>query len=155
MEKKITCPVCFSGERCFEDVQEQADKTFSSFMCFKCGYTSNSAYKWESPELKQAQVGATQLMNDVSFYDEEREIMWFPTVLNMGDLGVIYPEGSKNNWVYKYAQVRKLTELEKKDSKYEGHHSILDVEDAKTYGQYEFLEACKDMGIIKDLDGGS
>ena len=155
MEKKITCPVCFSGERCFEDVQEQADKTFSSFMCFKCGYTSNSAYKWESPELKQAQVGATQLMNDVSFYDEEREIMWFPTVLNMGDLGVIYPEGSKNNWVYKYAQVRKLTELEKKDSQYEGHHSILDVEDAKTYGQYEFLEACKDMGIIKDLDGGS
>ena len=46
MEKKITCPVCFSGERCFEDVQEQADKTFSSFMCFKCGYTSNSAYKY-------------------------------------------------------------------------------------------------------------
>mgnify|MGYP001171786560 FL=1 len=155
MEKKITCPVCFSDDRCFEDVQEQADKTFSSFMCFKCGYTSNSAYKWESPELKQAQMGATQLMNDVSFYDEEREIMWFPTVLNMGDLGVIYPEGSKNNWVYKYAQVRKLTELEKKDSKYEGHHSILDVEDAKTYGQYEFLEACKDMGIIKDLDGNS
>jgi len=155
MEKKITCPVCFSDDRCFEDVQEQADKTFSSFMCFKCGYTSNSAYKWESPELKQAQMGATQLMNDVSFYDEEREIMWFPTVLNMDDLGVIYPEGSKNNWVYKYAQVRKLTELEKKDSKYEGHHSILDVEDAKTYGQYEFLEACKDMGIIKDLDGNS
>ena len=155
MEKKITCPVCFSDDRCFEDVQEQADKTFSSFMCFKCGYTSNSAYKWESPELKQAQMGATQLMNDVSFYDEEREIMWFPTVLNMGALGVIYPEGSKNNWVYKYAQVRKLTELEKKDSKYEGHHSILDVEDAKTYGQYEFLEACKDMGIIKDLDGNS
>ena len=155
MEKKITCPVCFSDDRCFEDVQEQADKTFSSFMCFKCGYTSNSAYKWESPELEQAQMGATQLMNDVSFYDEEREIMWFPTVLNMGDLGVIYPEGSKNNWVYKYAQVRKLTELEKKDSKYEGHHSILDVEDAKTYGQYEFLEACKDMGIIKDLDGNS
>ena len=70
MEKKITCPVCFSDDRCFEDVQEQADKTFSSFMCFKCGYTSNSAYKWDSQELKQAQTGATQLMNDVSFYDE-------------------------------------------------------------------------------------
>jgi len=155
MEKKITCPVCFSDDRCFEDIQEQAEKTFSSYMCFKCGFTSNSAYKWESQELKQAQTGATQLMNDVSFYDEEREIMWFPTVLNMGDLGVIYPEGSKNNWVYKYAQVRKLTELEKKDDKYEGHHSMLDVEDAKTYGQYEFLDACKDMGIIKDLDGDS
>ena len=152
MEKKITCPVCFSGERCFEDVQEQADKTFSSFMCFKCGYTSNSAYKWESPELKQAQVGATQLMNDIALFDEDREIVWFPSVLNMGKFGVIYPEGIQNNWVYKLAEVRPLTDLEKKDDKYDGHESILDVENAKTYGQYEFLDACKEMGIIKELD---
>lgn len=154
-EKVITCPVCFSGDRCFEDVQEQAEKTFSSYMCFKCGYTSNSSYKWESQELKQAQLGATQLMNDVSFYDEDREIMWFPSVLNMGSLGMIYPEGTENNWVYKFAQVRKLTELEKKDPKYKGHEQMLDVEDAKEYGQYEFLDACKDMGVIKDLESGS
>ena len=50
-EKKISCPVCFNGEKCFEDVQEQAEKTFSSYICFNCGYTSNSAYQWESPEF--------------------------------------------------------------------------------------------------------
>ena len=55
--------------------------------------------------LNRTNVGVTQLMNDVSFYDEEREIMWFPSVLNMGDLGVIYPEGSKNNWVYKLTKL--------------------------------------------------
>ncbi len=151
-EVKITCPNCFNGEKCFEDTQEQDGKSFSSYMCFNCGFTSNSAYKWDTPELKQAQVGATQLMNDVALYDEEREIMWFPSVLNMGKFGVIYPEGSKNNWVYKLAEVRTLTDLEKKDPKYEGHDSILDVENAKTYGQYEFLDACKEMGIIKELD---
>ena len=143
---------CFNGEKCFEDTQEQDGKSFSSYMCFNCGFTSNSAYKWDTPELKQAQVGATQLMNDVALYDEEREIMWFPSVLNMGKFGVVYPEGSKNNWVYKLAEVRTLTDLEKKDPKYEGHDSILDVENAKTYGQYEFLDACKEMGIIKELD---
>ena len=151
-EKKISCPVCFNGEKCFEDVQEQAEKTFSSYICFNCGYTSNSAYQWESPELKDAQLGATQLMNDVSFFDEDRNIMWFPSVLNMGKFGVIYPEGIQNNWVYKLAEVRPLTDLEKKDDKYDGHESILDVENAKTYGQYEFLDACKEMGIIKELD---
>ena len=36
-------------------------------------------------------------MNDVSF-DESRNIMWFPSVLNMGKLGVIYPEGTENEW---------------------------------------------------------
>ena len=151
-EKKIMCPNCFDEKQCFEDVQEQDGKSFSSYMCFNCGFTSNSAYKWDTPELKQAQVGATQLMNDVALYDEEREIMWFPSVLNMGKFGVVYPEGSKNNWVYKLAEVRTLTDLEKKDPKYEGHDSILDVENAKTYGQYEFLDACKEMGIIKELD---
>ena len=105
-----------------------------------------------SPELKKAQVGSSQLMNDISFYDEERELMWFPSVLNMGKLGVIYPDGVQNNWNYKLAEVRKLTELEKKDEKYEGHDSILDVENAKTYGQYEFLDACKAMGIMVDDD---
>jgi hypothetical protein len=151
-ELKITCPNCFNEEKCFEDVQDQDGKKFSSFMCFNCGFTSNSAYTWDSPELKQAQTGATQLMNDVALFDESRNIMWFPSVLNMGKLGVIYPEGIKENWVWKFAGVRKLTELEKKDEKYQGHDQILDVEDAQTFGQYEFLDACKMMGIIKELD---
>ena len=60
-------------------------------MCFNCGFTSNSAYKWDSPELKNAQVGATQLMNDIALFDEDREIVWFPSVLNMDKFGVIYP----------------------------------------------------------------
>ena len=59
-----------------------------------------------------------------------------------------YPDG----WNYKLAEVRKLTELELKDDKYKGHDSILDVDNAKTYGQHEFLDACREMGIIKDLD---
>ena len=151
-EKKITCPNCFNDERCFEDTQEQDGKTFSSYMCFNCGFTSNTAYKWGSQELKKAQLGATQLMNDIALLDEDREIMWFPSVLNMGKFGVIYPEGTQNNWVYKLAEVRPLTDLEKKDEKYDGHEHMLDVENSKSYGQYEFLDACKEMGIIKDLD---
>ena len=54
--------------------------------------------------------------------------------------------------MYKLAQVRPLTELEKKDEKYNGHTEMLDVEKAETFGQYEFLEACQKMGIIKELD---
>ena len=160
-EVKIDCPICFDTHQCFEDTvtQEQDDlaradapKEFKSYMCFNCGFTSNSAYTWDSPDLKKAQLGATQLMNDVAFYDEDRKIMWFPSVLNMGQLGMVYPEGTKNNWVYKYAKVRKLSEEEQQEERYKGHAQILDVDNAITYGQYEFLDACKDMGIIKDLD---
>ena len=141
-EIKIDCPVCFDTNQCFEDTVENKDGEFKSYMCFNCGYTSNSAYKWNTTELKKAQLGASQLMNDVSFYDEDREIMWFPSILNMGKLGVIYPEGTKNNWTYKMAQVRQLSESEQKEERYQGH---------KEYGQYDFLDACREMGIIKDL----
>ena len=150
-EIKIDCPVCFDTNQCFEDTVENKDGEFKSYMCFNCGFTSNSAYKWNTTELKKAQLGASQLMNDVSHYDEDREIMWFPSILNMGKLGVIYPEGTKNNWIYKMAQVRQLSESEQKEERYQGHKEILDVENAKEYGQYEFLDACREMGIIKDL----
>ena len=56
-EKVITCPNCFNDKRCFEDEQVLEEKKFSSFMCFNCGFTSNSTYTWESPELKKAQLG--------------------------------------------------------------------------------------------------
>ena len=44
-EVKITCPNCFSEDRCFESKMEIED--FSSYMCFNCGFTSNSLYKNE------------------------------------------------------------------------------------------------------------
>ena len=40
-EKVITCPVCFDNDHCFEEVQDE----WSSYICFRCGYTSNSMYK--------------------------------------------------------------------------------------------------------------
>ena len=156
MEKVITCPNCFNDNRCFEETQEHDGKTFKSYMCFNCGYNSNTTFKYGSKELEKAQLGGTQLMHDVAFYDADREIMWFPSIVNMGQLWMIYPEVTKNNWNYKLAQVRPLTPKEKEtqSEKYKGHEKMLDVENAKTFGQYEFLECCQEMGIVKDLDSG-
>ena len=72
-------------------------------------------------------------MKRVSFYDYDRKIHWFPTILNMGKFGMIYPEGVKDNWSWKFAQVRELTEEEQKDPKYEGHEHTLDIDNAKEY----------------------
>ena len=149
-EIKITCPCCLDSKQCFE---EKVDiENFSSFICFNCGFMSNTLYTNDSAALKKLKESTSELMNEISFYDYDRKIHWFPTILNMGEFGMIYPEGTKDNWVYKLAQVRPLTELEKKDEKYNGHTEMLDVEKAETFGQYEFLEACQKMGIIKELD---
>ena len=75
-------------------------------------------------------------------------MVWFPSVINMGEKGIIYPEGSLNDWNWYYA---KVIEIPKEDrEKYDGHEKRLDVENSKKFGQFEFMEACKSMGIIKD-----
>ena len=149
-ETKITCPNCLSDKHCFEeDVNNVED--FKSYMCFNCGFTSNSSFRKDSEVLNELLNKSTQLVRDVQFFDYDRKITWIPTTLNMGKLGIIFPEGSRNNWNWKFAEVRKLSSEEQKDPMYEGHEHSLDLENAKEYGQYEFLDACKEMGIIRDL----
>ena len=146
-EVKITCPNCFDNSQCFEETAMD----FKSYMCFNCGFTSNSAYVKDSQALKKAEESSTELMRDVSIFDYDRKIHWFPSILNMGKLGMIYPEGTKDNWVWKFAEVRKLSPEEQKDPVYEGNEYTLDMDNAKQYGQYEFMNACVEMGIIKEL----
>tara|TARA_B100001113_G_scaffold36615_1_gene25991 strand:+ start:2161 stop:2523 length:363 start_codon:yes stop_codon:yes gene_type:complete len=120
-------------------------------MCFACGFASNSLYVNDSDSLTKVQESSTELMREISMYDYDRKIHWFPSILNMGKLGMIYPEGTKDNWVWKFAEVRKLSPEEQKDPVYEGNEYTLDMDNAKQYGQYEFMNACVEMGIIKEL----
>jgi hypothetical protein len=149
MEKVIDCPVCFDSDRCFEDMQEK----FNSYMCFNCGFMSNSVYTDDNLDKIE---NSSKLVNELKFYDEGRKIYWYPSVVNMGQKGIIFPEGSPDNWIWKYAEVVPIKEEEQldypipgEDDKY--YTEKLDVEGAKTYGQYEFLHACKEMGITMEV----
>ena len=148
MEKVIECPLCNDKDRCFEDVQD----TFSSFMCFNCGYMSHSNYT----EEKISEIPHTsQLIRDLAFKDDDRDIYWYPSVVNMGKLGIIYPDGLPNDWNWKFAKVVQVGEEEQKNYPIPGkdeeyYTERLDVDNAQEFGQYEFLEACKSMGIVKD-----
>jgi phage pi2 protein 07 len=134
-EIKISCPNCFNDIQCFESKVETEE--LSSYMCFACGFASNSLYVNDSDTLKKVQDSSTELMRELSMYDNDRKIHWFPTILNVGKLGMIYPEGKKENWTWKFAEVREFT---------------LDIDNTKECGHHEFLDACKEMGILKELD---
>ena len=148
MERVIVCPVCGDEHSCFEDVQE----TFKSYMCFNCGFMSHSGYTKD----KISEIDHTsQLIRELAFLDDERDIYWYPSVVNMGKLGIIYPDGIPSNWVWKMARVVKVDEEEKmnypvpgKDDEY--YEERLDVDNAVEFGRYEFLKACQTMGIVKD-----
>ena len=149
MERVIDCPICYDSDTCFEDIQEK----FKSYMCFNCGFMSNTAYTEENSDKVE---NTSQLVEELKFFDEERKIYWFPSVVNMGPKGIIFPEGNIENWVWKYAEVVEISKEERdqypvpnKDGEF--YKEKLDVENAETYGQYEFLKACKKMGITMEV----
>ena len=148
MERIITCPVCFDIDHCFEDVQE----THSSYLCFKCGFMSDSRYKIGSIKLTENLKNSPKLVSDSKFEDKTRNIVWFPAVINMGKLGMIFPEGTSGDYSWKYAKVIEIPENER--AIYNNHTQRLDIENAQTFGKYEFVEACKSMGITRDIGNG-
>ena len=158
MEKVISCPVCFDHDNCFEDVQEN----YNSYLCFRCGFMSDSRYEVSSLQLVENLKKSPKLVQDLQYEDKDRNIVWFLSVINMGEKGIIYPDvvnkaeeqkGSFDNklvnYVWKYARVVDISEEEQ--HKYDNYSQRLDVENAKTFDKYQFIEACKEMGITRDL----
>ena len=146
MERVIDCPICYNVDQCFEDIQEG----FNSYLCFSCGFMSDSRYEVGSLKLIDNLKKSPKLVLDLQIRDKERNIVWFPSVINMGEKGMIYPEGKPESWFWKYARVVEVPKEER--SQYGGHDKKLDLEGAHTYGQKTgFLEACKSMGLTKDL----
>ncbi len=145
MERVIDCPVCYDTDNCFEDVQEN----YSSYLCFHCGFMSDSRYEISSLQLVENLKKSPLLVQKLKFEDKHRNIVWFPSVINMGELGMIFSEGTPEEYVWKYAKVVDVPKEEQ--HKYDNYDKRLDVENVKEYSQYEFLKACKEMGITRDL----
>ena len=130
----------------FEEVQE----TYSSFLCFSCGYMSDSRYQLDSLKLIDNLKKSPKLVQETKFEDKERNIVWFLSVINMGTLGMIYPEGTPNNFVWRYAKLADVPEGQEEN--YKGHKQFLDVENAEIFNSKEFLKACESMGITQRLN---
>ena len=110
---------------------------------------SDSRYEIGSIKLIESLKKSPKLVRESKFEDKERNITWFPSVINMGKLGIIYPEGNVDSYVWRYAKVVDIPEEER--SMYDNHTQRLDVENAETFGQYEFIKACEMMGITRDM----
>ena len=145
MERVIDCPHCFDTDHCFEDIQE----TFSSYLCFSCGFMSDSRYEIGSIDVIENLKKSPKLVVESQFEDKHRNIVWFPSVINMGKLGMIYPEGTKDEYVWKYAKVVDIPKEEQ--AVYNNYSQRLDVENAETFEQDNFMGACKAMGITERI----
>ena len=152
-DRKVTCPHCGS-KNCFESTEEATNTI--SYLCLKCGYTSNSYFTEDSEALQSSFQQAPSLINELQFFDSERKLVWIPCVLNMGKRGIIYPRGSRNDWNWYYARVVDIPKKEQKNFPVPEKENVfyqtrLDVENAMVFDKYEFMDACKEMGVTRDI----
>ena len=152
-DRKVDCPHCGS-KNCFESTENETSVV--SYLCLKCGYTTNSYFTEKSQQLLNAFSSSPTLIEELQFFDKNRNLVWIPCVLNMGKRGIIYPRGTRNNWDWEYARVVDIPLKEQKKYPVPGkedeyYKSRLDVENALKYEWDDFIGACSEMGITTEL----
>tara|TARA_Y100000593_G_C4245918_1_gene304652 strand:+ start:336 stop:839 length:504 start_codon:yes stop_codon:yes gene_type:complete len=155
-DKKVNCPHCDSVN-CFESTEEATG--IISYLCLRCGYTTNSYFTKESESLQNSFNTAPTLIKELQFFDKKRKLVWIPCVLNMGKRGIIFPKGTKNNWSWHYAKVEDIPKVEQKNFPVPGkenefYKSRLNVDNSEVFEWNDFIGACESMGITADLING-
>ena len=155
-DRKVTCPHC-SSKNCFESNEKKTNTL--SYLCLRCGYTTNTFFTKDSQQLETSFQTAPTLIKELQFFDKERKLIWIPCVLNMGKRGIIFPKGTRNNWDWYYAKVVDIPKKEQEKYPVPGkenqfYQTKLDIDNAPKYDWDNFIGACEDMGITTELVSG-
>tara|TARA_Y100000361_G_C11152742_1_gene342169 strand:+ start:1322 stop:1831 length:510 start_codon:yes stop_codon:yes gene_type:complete len=155
-EEKIKSPIDGS-DKCFRVFTEP--ETEDQYLCMKTGYMSNSNLKIGSSHLDEELNKYPELVRAVQHFDDERDIVWIPTFINVPTKGMVFPEGNLEAWGWSYAPIVEIPEDEQKkypipNKEGEFYTSKLDIENCKRYAKNEFDKALIDMGVLsKDFKG--
>lgn len=153
--KKVVSPIT-GKKNCFIQKIGEAE----SYLCVDSGYTTNTSYEIGSDVIKDAEKRAPKLVNDLKYIDEERGLVWFPSIVQVPGIGMIFPDGTcEEDWGYSVAkQVAIPTEEQKnypvpgKDGVY--YQSRLDMENLIKFDKLDFQGACDELKIIEDVSNG-
>jgi len=146
MEKEL-CPHCNGNFVSVNPVDNSSDSILT-YLCLRCGYHTNTNYKLGTDELNGFFIkNQNNLITKIYYIDENTGLYWFPMVL-LHPLGSVFPEGSKDSWKWAYVPIIKIEENEKE--KYGiTNKSRFAIEKIKFFEQYNFLEACSQIGKVK------
>lgn len=148
---KVQCPSCETTTKCFEDT---VSDTLKSYMCMKCGYMSCSNFKVDTDYHNQLVATFPKLIVDLAIVDTERNIVWYPCVINSSDKGMIFPDGtSVDDWMWSFAPLVPVTEDEKHkyqnpDKPGEAFVNRLAMDQIQQFSRFDFEGAAKAFGLI-------
>lgn len=142
---KHKCIICNTNNVIKELFDEE--KNTYSYLCIRCGFTSNDHYISGDPLFEQYKSSMSGLIKDLSQIDETGK-MWVPSIIN-STRGMLYPFGTPLDWRWWYVPIVPITEEERKDGTYEEKYSTrLAIDKKKIFDRFEFVDALKEFGDI-------
>ena len=137
-------------------IVEQLENGVETRICMDTGFTTNSDYKVDSDNIEEIEATTTQLIKDLRFTDVLLKQYWYPTTA-MFSTGVIYPEGTPNDWKWVYAPVVNMTEEERKQYPIPGkpgeyYETRIGTDVAEYYDRNDFKTVCKRVGMAEDIE---
>jgi len=155
MDKLTDCPCCTSNA-CYESEFNTLDGNVTTWLCLTCGFTTNTAMKEESENAKQSlELTADLIKDNKQIHDN---LVWLPTVITMADMGMIFPEPSKDTDDWEWTVVRSIPVKEDEKEKYpipnkpgEFYEKKMDMENLKHFKKLEFMDAAEELGMFGNL----
>lgn len=135
----------FTGNK---SVLIEADETTNSEarICMETGYTTSDKFILGSPDIDAYEQMIPQLYKDTKFIDHTLNQVWYLSTMRTSR-GCLYADGtSKDDFVWKLAKVRLLTQEERLEYPIEGktneyHTHIIDIVNPEIFNKDSFKSA--------------
>lgn len=143
MKNKL-CPVC----KTHNILEEKLKDNINSYLCIKCGYTSNDEYKTNSNILNKQLMTSSKFIIDLQYFDEDTGLHWFPSVfININ--GLLFPDKYNNTEDWKWVYVP-IVKIKKEDNIPEKYDTKVDTEKREYFDKLDFFNALKRFGAIEE-----
>lgn len=138
-------------------IVEVNEDGMESRICMDTGYTTQTKYKiGDEKVIAEYEASTSQLIKDLRFTDEKLGQYWYLTTV-MFTKGMIYPEGTKEDWKWVYAPIIHISKKDQKEYPIPGktgeyYETRLGVDVAEYYESNQFADVCKRVGVAKEVE---
>ncbi len=146
-DKFVTCKKCGSHS-CYET----EIGALKSWVCMKCGFTTNNYLQEGSEEQKSYELTLPELYKDLKFIDVDNNA-WYPSTINFPEKGMVFVDGtSVDNWMWAGVLVKRVDDDEKEAFKKKGTEEYyaykVDMKSKKLFGRDDYFESLDYVGLL-------
>lgn len=151
MDKLVVCKHC-GGDACYETTMHDGES--KAWMCYGCGFSTNSLFTEGSKIIEKANETAPELYKDLAFVDEDK-LVWHPTTVNMPEKGMVFLDGTSKD-EYRWAGVLATDVKEDEKEKFpipnqpgQFYTKKMDMTTIKYFDKKDFMEGLEYIGVFE------